>query len=244
MKIAIRFLLLLFMSSCHLLNISERSEILSDIEYEKGNLEMAKILIDKAISSNPSISRQHFKRGLINEEMEKFQEAIKDFNNAIRLDSLNYFAYSKKGEIYKELKNFEKAIACQNKSIFMHPTSSGYLSRADTYLEMSLYDEAIRDCKEAIEIDSTNALAYHNLAGILIEIAEYEQALKTYDKALSLATGESISEKQLKATIYGARGLCYFKIGKISEACNDWNAAFSLESSLTSISKLVEKYCK
>ena len=73
----------------------------------------------------------------------------------------------------------EKITAAPNKAEL-------YAGRANAYLELDGYDEAINDLSKAISIDSMNVEYMHQLADVYLDYFKSNRALKTMEQAAAL----------------------------------------------------------
>ena len=64
---------------------------------------------------------QYYKKGLDHGKLEKYQEAIENFNKAIELDPNSVSFYFARGDVYEILRKYEEAINDYNKAIELDP---------------------------------------------------------------------------------------------------------------------------
>ena len=75
------------------------------------------------------------------------REAIKDYDEAIRLNPQSAEAYYKRGFFYQNLGQGERAIEDFDKAIRIDPQfAKAYSNRAHAYLNKGHYGQAIADC--------------------------------------------------------------------------------------------------
>lgn len=101
-----------------------------------------------------------------------------------------------------------------------------YLLRAETNHKRKNFASAIKDCGRAIYIQK-NAKTYILLGDsqMKLEPARLEDALESYNSAISIDTNRSEAYRQ--------RGICYTKLSRQDEALNDFEKAFRLNPSDT-----------
>ena len=75
----------------------------------------------KNIIENMKNAFDYYRRGFANVELEKYQEAIENFNKAIELDPNSAAFYSARGLVYVELGKHQEAINDYNKAIELDP---------------------------------------------------------------------------------------------------------------------------
>ena len=90
------------------------------------------------------------------------------------------------------------------------------------YVNASRYDEAIRSCEKAIDLDSKLSPAYYNLGLAFAGIGRPAEAIRDYDKSIALTPDF--------AAAYNGRGVAYAQTGHPEEAIRDYDAALQLNS--------------
>lgn len=87
--------------------------------------------------------------------------------------------------------DLELAAQMYRRSIEMHPTAEAHTFLGWTYHFQGKIDEAIEECKKAIEIDPGYGNPYNDIGAYLIERGEYDQAIPWLEKAIASARYES-----------------------------------------------------
>lgn len=127
-------------------------------EHNKGNLEEAintysKILA--AVSENDknviAVIRKH--RGMAYFAMNKFSEALEDFNESIKYDPNAYRTYYYQGIVYSIIKDYDNAIECFSQSIEINQFQAHtHFRRAMAYYEKNEYEKSMNDLNSAINL--------------------------------------------------------------------------------------------
>ncbi len=87
----------------------------------------------------------------------QYEEAIKDFDEAIRLNPNEYFIYCHRGQAKVLLKQYDEAIKDYNEAIRLSPNHHKlYIQRGSSKALLKQYDEAIKDFDEAIRLNPDN----------------------------------------------------------------------------------------
>ena len=157
---------------------------------------------------------------------EKYNDAIKYYNKAIKLNPKCWRAYNNIGICYKELKEYEKAFKYFNKAIDIAPDSPiPYANRGNLYDLLKKYDEALSDYNKALELDNDNPKCIFeiltNRGDTYRLLGKYDEALKDLNKAVEL-------NKENHCAPYENRGYCYKNMGKYKEAIEDFTKALEL----------------
>ncbi len=170
-------------------------------------------------------------------------------------------AYAARGIANGKLGNYQKAIADANQAIVVAPTTStGYYSRGYTRIRWAeveaengnharsriLYQNAINDYTESIQLDSKGTLILANVYNELewtkylmgkLEIEQgntaaaqtlYQEAVSECDKVLQSNPRET---KLGRAATYHTRGIAKVALGEHTDAINDFNEAIQLNPS-------------
>jgi tetratricopeptide (TPR) repeat protein len=64
--------------------------------------------------------------------------------------------------------------------------SSYYTSRAAALTKLKQYDEALEDCKCALEFDQNAIKAYQRRARVYMQLGKLNEAIETYDQAFKI----------------------------------------------------------
>ncbi len=108
--------------------------------------------------------------------------------------------------------NLDEAIGLYQKSIELYPTAE-----AHTFLGWALsykrrYDEAILECRKAIELDPEFGNPYNDIGAYLIEQGKYDEAIGWLEKATVAKRYESYC-------------FPHYNLGRIWEKKGDWGRA-------------------
>jgi len=140
-------------------------------EYEDTIKELKECLIE-----NPN-SNGFNNLGVAHFEIGELENALKNFNLAIELNSENGIAYINRAELNAEWKNFDKAESDYGMAINSDSKNRSYwISRAHFYKEKGELQKALFDFKKAEQMDS-------NFKPVKEQIAEIEKELRIEPKS-------------------------------------------------------------
>jgi tetratricopeptide (TPR) repeat protein len=147
-------------------------------------------------------------RGGAHLEKKDYDNALSDFNEAIRLDPNFALAYKNRGWVRCEKKEYDKAISDFNEAIRLDPNLAlAYNNRGGAHLEKKDYDNALSDFNEAIRLDPNLALAYNNRGWFHIKKRDYDKAISDFDEAIRLDPNFALA--------YNNRDFAYKSQGKL-----------------------------
>ncbi|MEN9449267.1 MAG: hypothetical protein RJA25_2557 [Bacteroidota bacterium] len=168
-------------------------------------------------------------RGMCYYYNEKFELAIKDFKQVIKLDPTNYKAYNNLGSATYNNQNIANASKVDlitaeelfSKAVEIKPDFPlSYRNRGVVRYYLEKNDEAYKDLMKTILLDPKDENAQYYLGKLLYRQKKYPKAIQFYDNAISLASD--------RPEIYIDRGVCYLDMKNIEEARNDFFKAFQL----------------
>lgn len=146
--------------------------------------------------------------------------AMRDHDEAIRIDPTYGAAYSNRGNVYSSLGQRERAIQDYNKAIEINPKDAKALNnRGDEYTLIGKYDLALQDLDAAIKIEP-NAVRLSNRCFARAIVGQMQDAISDCNESLRL--------RSRSAVVHGRRGLAYLKLNKLDEALDDFEAALKI----------------
>ena len=125
-------------------------------------------------------------------ERRQFEEAIRYFNQAIKIDPLFKLIYNMLAYAYDQMGDFEKSIWAINKYISIAPDEANpYDTRADLYAWNGKMEQAIRSYKKALEVKPDFYASLRKLGHMHLFKREYAKAESCY-KELSSSNEKDI----------------------------------------------------
>ncbi|MDP4092017.1 MAG: tetratricopeptide repeat protein [Bacillota bacterium] len=201
-------------------------------------------------------AKDYFNLGMKYYKQYKYDDALKNFNLAISLDSKYIDAYLYKGlAIYWGYNDFNEAITCYDKAIQLSPKYPDvYYWKGNALYCLEEFKEAIKNYDIAIKLKPKYAEAYGNKGQSLEALENYKDALTNYKKALQLNPNLGyvyhrigriyLNSKNYKealqyfnkaitlipkyAPLYKDNGDALYYLGKFEEALNSYNNAIKL----------------
>ena len=86
---------------------------------------------------------------------------------------------------------YDMAVELYRRSLDLHPTAEAYTFLGWTYRFQGKIEEAIAECKKAIQVDPEFGNPYNDIGAYLIEQEQFDQAIPWLDRALQSRRNES-----------------------------------------------------
>ncbi len=126
-------------------------------------------------------------RGQTYGSMERYEEALKDFDCAIELNPKYDWAIASRGITYRLIERYEEGLKDFNQAIELNTKLDWAIAnRGYTYRLMERYEEALKDFNQAIELDPKYLWAIALRAFTYRSMKRYEEALKDFDRTIEL----------------------------------------------------------
>lgn len=159
-----------------------RMAMISQIQnknYEKGKR------IGKEFKDNFSMNSDDLTNFAISfTETNEYDEALKLYDESLKLNPKNKFGLNNKGYTKILLKDYQDSIILFDKAISIDKDFSfSYNNRGLAKIELGKLDEGLLDIKKSLELDSENADAHKNLGIYYLKVSEYEKALDSFLKS-------------------------------------------------------------
>ena len=157
----------------------------------------------------------------------EYDQAIKDYSQAIKLTPGDAAAWFNRGNSYADKGEYDQAIKDYSQTIKLAPDDAdAWINRSDAYLRKGEYDQVIKDCREAIKLAPDDAYAWYNRGAAYFNKGDYDQAIKDYSEVIKLEPDD--------ADAWRNRGNAYLKLGNEAKAKIDFLKAEELESKAVS----------
>jgi tetratricopeptide (TPR) repeat protein len=160
---------------------------------------------------------RHYLRGLKWAFESNYNKAIKDFDEAIRLDPKYADAYLGRGNAWKAKGKYDKAIQDYNDAIRLDPKyADAYFSRGIAWSGKGEYDKAIKDFNDAIRLNPKHSMVNYRRGAVWTMKGEYDKAIKDFDEAIRL-NPKNVNIYKIRSIAWSAKR----EYGKAIEDCNE-----------------------
>ncbi len=143
--------------------------------------------------------------------LQKYDEALVAYEQAIILDPNSATAYHNKGFTLYVLKRYDEALAVCEQAMILDPNSAtAYYNKGVVLYVLKRYDRALAAYEQAIRFNPNSARAYVDKGNVLGNLKRYDRALAAYEQAIRFDPNS--------ARAYYNKGLTLNNLGKSREA--------------------------
>lgn len=207
--------------------------------YDLGETESA--LDNYTLALNEAVNDQDkadivAERGFIYSELDQYDLALADLDQALVLDPSMAIAYAYRSYVYSDLGDYDLAVGEANRAIELgselneNTRSAIFHARSWANINIGDYPSAVADATESINLigaDAPDTARTYNLR------SQANRYLGNYDQALSDATQAiEIGSTDIGALdgFYYQRSQAYYELGNYEEALADQEAAMAVEA--------------
>ena len=169
-------------------------------------------------------------------EVANYEEAILDYNKALKLSPTEIcLVYSMRGNAKRNLGDIDGAISDQNKALGFDPLYiDGYFNRSSAKLKKGDFTGAIDDQNKALDFDPLYADGYFNRSSAKFNMGDFAGAIDDYSQVLRI--------NPMDSDAYFNRANIKKEIGDLNGACEDWIKAVDLRDK--EAAKLLKENCE
>ena len=172
-------------------------------------------------------ARAYACRGLVRVYLGDFDQAIADYDRALRIQSKLVEAYVGRGIARDSKGDHDGALVDYNRAISIEPKSAyAYFRRGNILVEKSDFGGALRDFDRVLELEPNYAWAHSARGRTLMKQRQFELAAAAFTTALKL---DPTMEEA-----YGNRGLSLIVMGRETEGLADLKKSIELRPELKS----------
>ena len=179
--------------------------------------------LNRVVQSHPDDPEAYNTRGVAYAKIGRFDQAIGDFSQAIKLDPRHASAYTNRALAERQTGANDAALADFTHAIDSNPNHGpAYLGRANLLRAQGQSDAALRDLDQAIRLNPENAQSFHARGLIYQKQGQNERAVTDFDNA--------IDRDPFAAAPYQARAESQLALNHYDKAIEDFNAALNVDN--------------
>ncbi|MDP4178775.1 MAG: tetratricopeptide repeat protein [Bacillota bacterium] len=232
--------------------------------------ELAYNTILESLEKYPDNYELNFYKASILDDLEKYDEALVQYNKVISINEKASVPYNNKSFVLSKLKRYNEALECAEKAIELDPHMSyAYKNKAEALLKLELYEECLSACEKSLEINQYMTEAYIIKMKALINVRLYDNALYVFNKASELGITDSrlycekavvfrlmrkyddsielcdtaINNDEKNGDAYYCKGLCYYSKKNYNEALALFNKSIEYKCSIENIANYYVAQC-
>jgi tetratricopeptide (TPR) repeat protein len=196
-----------------------------DTLFNRGLLNEAISRYEEALKLDPNNSRVLNNKALALKNLGRLPEALAAYDEAIKLDPNNEHACFGKANILDDQKKHKEALRWYDEAIRINPRNAAYHSnKGGTLFAIERFDEAATCFEAAAKINPKLEQAYNNMGSIYIKSGKFEQAIQAFSKANEL-------NPRNYAAIYN-KALAYVYLFEYAKALECCDAVLAINPSL------------
>ena len=188
--------------------------------YGNLNVERSSAVID------PELGQTHYRRGNTYNNLERFEEAIAEYQLAITADPIFADSYRQLANIFYFQKRFDDAIPMLARFIDLQKeVTAGLIASLNTLGQLlrdaQRYDEAIEVDLRAIENDAGNTSQIYVMGNTYANAGRMAEAIRVYEKALTVAPPDPFVHRTLGRMLESEQ--------RLEEALTQYRAAAAID---------------
>ena len=177
---------------------------------------------EEVADANAKAVQAYIEQGVAKAELGQYEEAIADYDAALRLDPDHAVALANRSLAWSALGRFEEAIADLDAVLRLDSDNiAAWTHRALAQIRLGRFEEAIADYDAALHLDPDNTWALNYRGWAKVQLGHYAEAIADYDAALRLDPDNIWALNQ--------RGRAKAQLGRYAEAIADHDAALRLD---------------
>jgi tetratricopeptide (TPR) repeat protein len=152
--------------------------------------------------------------------LQRYEEAITAYNQALHLDPNLPRAYYNKGFALVLLQRYEEAIPVLDQAIRLNPNDAlVYNNKGFALYNLKRNEEAVLLFDQAIRLNRYLDFVYNNKGCALLDLQRYEEAISVFDQAISLNP---------RGRVYNNKGFALEQLGRSKQAKQAYRRAQQL----------------
>lgn len=188
----------------------------------------------QSLKSYSEVSFVFYERGRVYAALNKFIDAVKDFNTAIKLEPNNLDAYFNRALAKSALGDLDATVSDYREILKRYTSSSNsniligtvYNNIASSLIQMGELTDAERYLDRAMELEPNESYIWGTKGELLYQKGRYKECIETLNKAISLENSKLSKATNLDpGANYFYRGMAKIELGDSYEGCQDLKRA-------------------
>jgi protein O-GlcNAc transferase len=160
--------------------------LLTVVLMSRGRFSEAEQFIERATRLNRTSDVSFYNYGLISKHLNKPQQALDNFNQAIALNPSVAETWNNRGTVYNDLEKYDLAALDFEKAISLnHGYADAHANKGKSLAFLQRFDDALAAYDEALSLKPDLAEAWLGRGNVFKDLGRHDQAFAAYDKALA-----------------------------------------------------------
>jgi len=141
----------------------------------------------RAVEINDQLAPVHITMGLVYDGTGQYEEAVEEFQQALKLNPVSHEGYRGLAKAYATLNQMEKAEATYQRAIELKPDYwTGYYDLGFFYQRQGRNKDALEQLHKAVKLEPQGFVAWNNLGGLYLYLNLRTEAQKMFERSLEI----------------------------------------------------------
>ncbi len=143
-------------------------------------------LLMSVASADASEIEDHIMSGNKFVQDKKYQEAVREYETAVKIDPKNATANLLLGLALANTQDLDRAAQYSTISVQLSPTYAGYYNLGLIYANQGKFDLAVEAYEKAVQLNDKSYQAWHQLGLVYSAALKFDKAIVAYNKVIEL----------------------------------------------------------
>lgn len=165
----------------------------------------------KRVEDAPNYAVARYDLGLVLSKQKKYDDAVREFRNALEIKPDMAHAYNNLGAVFMETGRYDDAVREFRNALRIKPDNSNiHYNLGIIYNSKGLVEDSIREFKEASRLKPNDPNISYNLGVVYVGSGQIKEAAFEFERALNLKPNDPNVRYNL--------GVVYIRQGRLNEA--------------------------
>lgn len=140
-----------------------------------------------AVELNDRLAPVHVTIGLVHKGIGRYEDAVQEFQLALKLDSVNHDAYRGLAGSYEALNKIGQAESTYQKVIKLKPDYwAGYFDLGLFYVYQGRHEDALKQLHKVVKLEPKGFVAWNNLGALYYYLDQWGDARTAWERSLEI----------------------------------------------------------
>ncbi len=137
--------------------------------------------------ANPADAEGWIAKGVALRNLDRYEEAISAYDNALKLDPFNPDSWIKKSYALAKLARYNESLECASQAINLNSSlKSAWFNKGSVLTFMGKFNESLEAFDKALELDKSDEDIWSHRGYVLKRMHRYNESLICFDKAIEM----------------------------------------------------------